>query len=437
MVDVNEMRRKFPARQGGKKAKDAAIKRIAREYEMKKAELKGLKAPEFRRGVVYYVVIGLGLLLLASLVMSVTGKGGRAPISKAKIQAEKSLQALAVALGRYRYHTGEYPATLEDLASTKIVKAGWNGPYVKKIVDDPWGHDYVYVRNAEGENPTLYSKGPDGLGGTADDFIAEAALFDEPFRDTSWTKEWVPYRLRGYVVAPDEETRKVVQNQVSNYLAASSRAAREAVRAHAAFAASEVTEGDMAAAVAAMDARRKQGPVRMLSHWTHPADADGTEVAVSAQVDGDAAELFVNGESQGRVATVDGVAEWKAAYEPGEAKVIGWRDGSPVGEDAAVTADRPETLRILLLAPAVGDDETGYAVAEAVDGYGWRVPSFASGGDGAAVSFTLEGPGEIVRTSGSAVAFRRKGGSGGPLTLTARCNGLRAASVVVPWRASD
>ena len=227
MIDVNEMRRKFPAKDAGKaRRKNAAIKQIARDYEMKKAELNGLKAPALKKGPVFYVVMLLGLMLLASLIMSVTGKGGRAPISRAHVNARKSLKALALALGRYRYHTGSYPASLDALASTRIVKAGWNGPYVKQIVDDPWGQPYVYVPDASGGAPTLYSRGPD---------MVDASLFDEPFRDTSWTKDWMPYQLRGIVVAPDEATRQAVRAQVTNCLAATSRADAEARARHAAF----------------------------------------------------------------------------------------------------------------------------------------------------------------------------------------------------------
>ena len=41
--------------------------------------------------------------------------------------------------------------------------------------------------------------------------------FDEPFRDTSWTNGWAPYRLRGVVVAPDAETKRRLQEEMKQY----------------------------------------------------------------------------------------------------------------------------------------------------------------------------------------------------------------------------
>ena len=221
MVDYNELRKKFPAKDPDKRKRVAAIKAIAREYEMKKAALGGLKAPVMKKGVVFYVVIVIGLLMLGALVLSATGHGGRARISRAMLDVRKSVDNLALALGRYRYHVGEYPSTeegLEALASTKITRKGWNGPYIRQVVKDPWGHAYVYVRNGAAENPTLYSKGPDGLAGTTDDVLPDPSLFDAPFRDTTWTQGWMPYQLRGYVLASDETMKKAIEKQVDEYL---------------------------------------------------------------------------------------------------------------------------------------------------------------------------------------------------------------------------
>lgn len=223
MIDKVQLRKKFPAKNPGRKNRADAIRRIAREYERKRAEL-GAGAPVFKKGVVFYTVVIIGLALLGSMVLSVTGKGGRAEISRASINVRKSLDALAVALGRYRYHVGEYPSNqegLEALSAITPAKKGWNGPYItRKPVPDPWGNDYVYVRNEGGEFPTLYSKGPDGSAGTTDDVLCNRELFEAPFKDTSWTKGWMPYYLRGYVLAPDRRAKKAIQAEVESVLAA-------------------------------------------------------------------------------------------------------------------------------------------------------------------------------------------------------------------------
>ena len=145
---------------------------------------------------------------------------GKARIERKPLQAKQSMRALSVALGRYKFHVGEYPSTSEGLhalAAKAWRKQGWDGPYVNHIVDDPWGNPYVYETRPEGGHPVLYSKGPDGRAGTTDDVLPDQEAFEEPFKDSSWTNGWAPYRLRGIVVAPDEETKRRVQEEMKQY----------------------------------------------------------------------------------------------------------------------------------------------------------------------------------------------------------------------------
>jgi len=221
MVDYNEMRKKFRPKKGTpeRKSSRAAIKAIAREYEMKKAELTS-GAPEMKKGFVFYTVVIIGLLLLGGMVLSVCGKGGRAAIPRKPLQAQKSMRALTLALGRYKFHVGSYPTTEEGLAVLALkacARKGWDGPYVNHIVPDPWGNAYVYETRPKGGHPVLYSKGPDGRAGTTDDVLPEQMDFETPFQDTSWTNGWAPYRLRGVVVAPDAETKRRVQEEMKAY----------------------------------------------------------------------------------------------------------------------------------------------------------------------------------------------------------------------------
>lgn len=221
MIDYKELKKKFPAKKpvSGRKATADAVKAIAREYEMKKAKLTG-GAPVFKRGLVFYAIVIIGLMMLGSMVLSVCGKGGRAPIPLKPMQARKSMDALAVALGRFKFHTGEYPTTgegLAALAAKQFPKKGWDGPYINHVVPDPWGNEYVYETRPEGGHPVLYSKGPDGRAGTTDDVLPEQDHFDLPMRDTSWTNGWAPYRLRGIVVAPDEETKRRIEEEMKLY----------------------------------------------------------------------------------------------------------------------------------------------------------------------------------------------------------------------------
>ena len=224
MTDYNSLRKKFPIKKDDaakRRKKASAIKSIHREYERKRAEIVRGGAPVMKKGMKFYAIVIIGMVMLGSMIIAKMGPGRPPQPTKAQIDVNKSINALAIALGRYRYHVGTYPTTeegLAQLASTKVTKEGWDGPYIRQVVKDPWHHDYVYIYNGEAENPTLYSCGPDGLSGTPDDVLPDPALFDLPFRDRSWLEGWVPYIYRGYVVAPDRKTKEVVEERVRHIL---------------------------------------------------------------------------------------------------------------------------------------------------------------------------------------------------------------------------
>ena len=237
MVDYNELRKKFQPKKTVADGKDpmhrksskAAVKAIAREYEMKKAELQGSGAPTMKRGPVFYLMVIIGLMIIGTMVLSRGDLSfGKKRIERKPLMARKAMDSLSVALGRYKFHVGAYPTNEEGLEVLayrrpeeilKIRKAhpNWDGPYVNHIVDDPWGHPYVYETRPEGGHPILYSRGPDGRIGTTDDVLPDQLSFEKAFSDTSWTNGWAPAELRGIVVAPDEETKRRVQNEMKKY----------------------------------------------------------------------------------------------------------------------------------------------------------------------------------------------------------------------------
>ena len=238
MVDYNELRKKFQAKKpvadDGKspmhrKSSRAAVKAIAREYEMKRAELQGSGAPTMKRGPLFYVMLIAVLAIVGGLVLSRGDLSlGKKRIERKPLQARKAMDSLSVALGRYKFHVGAYPTNEEGLEVLayrrpeeirKIRKAhpNWDGPYVNHIVDDPWGHPYVYETRSDGEHPVLYSRGPDGRIGTTDDVLPDQLSFERAFNDTSWTNNWAPAELRGIVVAPDAATKKRVQDEMKKY----------------------------------------------------------------------------------------------------------------------------------------------------------------------------------------------------------------------------
>ncbi len=182
------------------------IKAIQSELEMKRREL-GLDAPKMRKGPTFYLVILAVLAVLGLSLVKATDSGKTAVrVRNAKVaQATKSVDAFAEALGRYKFHCGVYPTAeegLEALASKQSRHAGWIGPYIKKMVPDPWKHAYVY--EPTNTPPLVLSLGPDGLRGTPDDIVPDPERFEKPFRDTTWTNNWAPYQLRGYILVPSK-----------------------------------------------------------------------------------------------------------------------------------------------------------------------------------------------------------------------------------------
>lgn len=88
--------------------------------------------------------------------------------------------------------------------------------------------------------------------------------------------------------------------------------------------------------------------VHLLPHWTHPYLEEGVEIPVWAYSNCDEVELFFNDKSLGvdrpRTKWDEIQCEWMVAYEPGELKAVGRRDGKIVAEDVVRTAGAPEQL---------------------------------------------------------------------------------------------
>lgn len=204
---VNKPKRLSAAKRAGKK------KAIAREFEMKRREL-GLSGPTLRRGMGFYLVVMFGLVLIGSVVLKQAGVvDRRKTVNTKRLFAQRSVDALAEALGRYRFHCGCYPTAedggLDALAAKTSRYPGWLGPYAGAwgaMIPDPWKRPYVYEPQTNG-HPVVLSLGPDGVRGTADDVLPDEALFDKPFKDTSWTNDWVHFSKRGIIVVPRKTGR--------------------------------------------------------------------------------------------------------------------------------------------------------------------------------------------------------------------------------------
>ncbi len=122
------------------------------------------------------VVLGIIGLLVGLAVTNIKGIFSNKQEDIAKMFVQNSLKP---SLFSYKLDVGDYPSTGEGLQALLTAPAGkadrWRRPYMDspsgKVPLDPWGHEYQYAypgTKNKGEYD-LWSMGPDGQSGTADD----------------------------------------------------------------------------------------------------------------------------------------------------------------------------------------------------------------------------------------------------------------------------
>lgn len=116
------------------------------------------------------VVVILGILA-AVVIPKIAGNSERARETAATADIKGGVKS---ALDQYNVDMGYYPASLQDLLSPPRNNAKhWHGPYFDppQLPLDPWGNPYLYAypgkHNSTGYD--LWSAGPDGKSGDADD----------------------------------------------------------------------------------------------------------------------------------------------------------------------------------------------------------------------------------------------------------------------------
>ena len=113
--------------------------------------------------LVVLVILGLLAAIATPQVMKY--------LSRARSQsAALQIHNLAAALDRFRLDIGAYPS--QELGLKSLVEAPpnlvtWSGPYVKRpeMINDPWGHPYIYRIPGEHGDYDLYSLGADNAAG--------------------------------------------------------------------------------------------------------------------------------------------------------------------------------------------------------------------------------------------------------------------------------
>lgn len=188
----------------------------------------------------------------------------------------------------------------------------------------------------------------------------------------------------------------------------------------------------------------------ILPHWTWP-DRVGEVTPVHVFTSGDEAELFVNGKSQGR--RKKGPYEYRlrwdyVTYEPGEVKVVTYKNAKEWATSSMKTADAPANLEMTTDRPKIRADglDLWFVTVRIADKHGLTAPRADN-----RIRFTLDGPGEIVATdNGDPASFesfqsherkafngfclvivRGKPGQPGRIALRAESESLQGATVIL------
>jgi len=187
----------------------------------------------------------------------------------------------------------------------------------------------------------------------------------------------------------------------------------------------------------------------ILPHWTWPG-REGEVTPVHVFTAGDEAELFVNGRSQGRKkrAAFEYRFRWDyVTYEPGEVKVMVWKDGQDWAVQTVRTASAPARLEATVDRPRIKADgvDLAFVTVRIADAAGLTAPRADN-----LVAFVVEG-GELVATdNGDPTSFapfqasshkafnglvlaivRARPGAHRPITLIATSSGLQTARATI------
>ncbi len=208
--------------------------------------------------------------------------------------------------------------------------------------------------------------------------------------------------------------------------------------------------------------------LHLLPHWNWP-DRVGQVVPVVAYTNCAVVELFLNGRSLGAKAkefpaqgtaggwnsyalpqiqstTSDLQLVWDIPYEPGELKAVGYdRTGAIVANAQVQTAGAAATLELTVDRAALAADahDVAHVTVRALDANGGFVPLA-----GNQIVFEISGPGKLIGMdngdpashesyqgntralfNGMALALVQSISAAGPIRITARADGLRAASI--------
>ena len=188
----------------------------------------------------------------------------------------------------------------------------------------------------------------------------------------------------------------------------------------------------------------------ILPHWNWP-ERVGQVTPVFVYTSGDSAELFLNGKSLGlkKKGQYEYSLRWDdVVYQPGELKVVAYKNGKQFAADKVKTTGAPADLVLAADRNKIANDgkDLSFITVVVADKDGVQVPRSKNH-----IHFTIEGPGEIVGTdNGDATSFesfqaperdafnglalvvvRAKSGQSGTIILKAKSQGLESGTIKI------
>jgi len=184
-------------------------------------------------------------------------------------------------------------------------------------------------------------------------------------------------------------------------------------------------------------------------NWNWPGRA-GQEFSIDVYSACEEVELLLNGRSLGRQPAGKAekhTASFKAAYQPGELKAVGYNQGQACAEQVLTTAGPAAALRLSAERASLraGQPDLAYVKVEIVDAQGQVHPAADR-----PVFFTVAGAGDLLAVGsgnptseedytghqraayrGQCMAVLRAASQPGPLTLRAQADGLQPAVVTL------
>ncbi|WP_400073705.1 beta-galactosidase GalB [Zobellia russellii] len=206
--------------------------------------------------------------------------------------------------------------------------------------------------------------------------------------------------------------------------------------------------------------------VHVLPHWNWEGK-EGEEIPVFAYTNCDEVELIVNGKSLGKkvkgIDTTDIPAEfrgfengmytskyrlsWKVPFQPGNLRVIGYKDGKAVAEKIINTAKKASKIRLTADRSQISADgkDLSFIEVDITDADGNLVPLADN-----QVQFTVEGPGilaavgngnsaslesfqdtKIKTFNGKCLLVIKSTEAAGNITVSATSNGLETSKTII------